>query len=80
MKNPTHSNEMLRIVLDLAMVHQSVLDLTFHRPVPERSDAVRYISHRWSLLTRDMVMTNEGTMTAVDRITPANYHVTRTNG
>ena len=80
MKNPAHSNEMLRIVLDLAMVHQSVLNLTFRRPVPERPEAVRCISHCCSLLIRDVVMTNEGIITAVDRITPDNRRVTRTTG
>ena len=80
MKNPTHSNEMLRIVLDLAMVHQSVFDLTFRRPVPERPDAVRCISHRCSLLICDMLMANECIITAVDRITPHNRRDTRTTG
>jgi len=71
---------MLRIVLDLAMVHQSVFDLTFRRPVPERPDAVRCIPHCCSLLIWDAVMTNEGIITAVDRITPHNRRDTRTTG
>jgi hypothetical protein len=71
---------MLRIVLDLAMVHQSVLDLTFRRPVPERPDAVRCIYHYCSLLIFDVVMTNEGINTALDRITPHIRRGTRTTG
>ena len=70
MKNLAHSNGMLRIVLNLAIVHWSVLDLTFRRPVPDRPEAVRFISHCCSLLIRDVVMTDEGIITAVDRITP----------
>ena len=80
MKNPTHSNEMLRIVLDLAMVHQSVLDLTFRRPVPEKPDAVRCIYHCRPLLICDVVMTNEDINAVMDRITPHNRRDTRTIG
>ena len=78
MKNPAHSNEMLRIVLDLAMVHQSVLELTFRRPVPERPDAVRFSSRSCLLRTRDGTVTNERVITAVDRVAPHNRRATRT--
>ena len=59
MKNPTHCNEMLRIVLDLAMVYQSVLELTFRRPMPGRPDAVRRISRSRSLRIYNEAVPNE---------------------
>jgi len=80
MKSPAHSNEMLRIVLDLAMVHQSVLELTFRRPVPERPDDVRCSSRSCLLRTRDVMVTNESVITAVDRVAPHNRRATRTTG
>jgi len=51
-----HSNEMLKIVLDPAMVHQSILVLRFRRPVPERQDAARCIYHSCSLLVCGAIM------------------------
>jgi hypothetical protein len=66
MKNPTLSNEMLRIVLDLAMVHQSVLELTFRRPAPERPNAVRCVSILVHCAPVNGATADQRTITAVD--------------
>jgi hypothetical protein len=58
MEHP-HSNEIVSIVLDLAMIHQSILELTFRRPMPDTPDAVRRISRSRSLRICNGAIPNE---------------------